>query len=172
MTQGQAITAKIGLESIEKSDTDPVHIFSSDNVMCAGATDLAMEQINTADLVVWTVSGYPPAQISPEQYSWLVIDEKMKVKGIVAKSAPSDLINAPLIIGNFTFKSSEIAKELIRELENNDLRINDEFYLDSVIEIAIQKELNVSYIEVEFFFAVGTEQEFNTFNYYRKKLGN
>lgn len=172
MTQGQAITAKIGLESIEKSDTNPVHIFSSDNVMCAGATDLAIEQIITADLVVWTVSGYPPAQNSPEQYSWLVVDEPRKVRGVVAKSAPSDLINAPLIIGNFTFKSSEIAKELIRDLENNDVRINGEFYLDSVIEIAIQKGLKVSYIEVEAFFAVGTEQEFNTFNYYRKKLGN
>ncbi len=172
MTQGQAITAKIGLESIEKSDTNPVHIFSSDNVMCAGATDLAMARIITADLVVWTVSGYPPAQSSPEQYSWLVVDENRKVRGVVAKSAPSDLIKAPLIIGNFTFKSTEIAKELIRDLENNDVRINDEFYLDSVIEIAIQKGLNVSFIEVEFFFAVGTEHEFNTFNYYRKKLGN
>ncbi len=172
MTQGQAITAKIGLESIEKSDTNPVHIFSSDNVMCAGATDLAMARIITADLVVWTVSGYPPAQSSPEQYSWLVVDETRKVRGVVAKGAPSDLINTPLIIGNFTFRSSEIAKELIRDLENNDVRINGEFYLDSVIEIAIQKGLNVSYIEVEAFFAVGTEQEFNTFNYYRKKLGN
>ena len=172
VTQGQAITAKIGLESIEKSDTNPVHIFSSDNVMCAGATDLAMEQIITADLVVWTVSGYPPAQSSPEQYSWLVVDEIRKVRGVVAKSAPSDLINAPLIIGNFTFRSPEIAKELIRDLENNDVRINGEFYLDSVIETAIHKGLKVSYIEVEAFFAVGTEQEFNTFNYYRKKLGN
>jgi len=172
MTQGQAITAKIGLESIEKSDTNPVHIFSSDNVMCAEATDLAMEHIITADLVIWTVSGYPPAQSSPEQYSWLVVDEIRKVRGVVAKSAPFDLINAPLIIGNFTFKSTEIAKELIRDLENNDVRINGEFYLDSVIEIAIQKGLKVSYIEVEAFFAIGTEQEFNTFNYYRKKLGN
>jgi NDP-sugar pyrophosphorylase family protein len=172
MTQGQAITAKIGLESIERSDTNPVHIFSSDNVMCTGATDLAMEQIITADLVVWTVSGYPPAQSSPEQYSWLVVDEIRKVRGVVAKSAPSDLIDAPLIIGNFTFKGSEIAEELIRDLENNDVRINGEFYLDSVIEIAIRKGLKVSYIEVEAFFAVGTEQEFNTFNYYQKKLGN
>ena len=172
MTQGQAITAKVGLESIEKSDTNPVHIFSSDNVMCAGAIDLAMEQIITADLLVWTVLGYPPAQSSPEQYSWLVVDEKWKVTGVVAKSAPSDVLHAPLIIGNFTFKCSEIAKDLISDLESNDVRINGEFYLDSVIEIAIQKGLKVSYIEVKAFFAVGTEQEFNTFNYYRKKLGN
>jgi NDP-sugar pyrophosphorylase family protein len=172
MTQGQAITAKIGLESIENSDTNPVHIFSSDNVMCAGATDLAMEQVIAADLVVWTVLGYPPAQSSPDQYSWLVVDGKGKVRGVVAKSAPSNSISAPLIIGNFTFKSSEIAKELIRDLENNDVKINGEFYLDSVIEIAIQKGFNVTYIEVESFFAVGTEQEFNTYNYYWKKLGN
>ena len=172
VTQGQAITAKIGLESIEKSDTNPVHIFSSDNVMCAGAIDLAMEQIITAELVVWTVAGYPPAQSSPEQYSWLVVDKKWKVRGVVAKSAPSDVLHAPLIIGNFTFKSSEIAKELIGDLENNNVRINGEFYLDSVIEIAIQKGLKVSYIEVQAFFAVGTEQEFNTVNYFRKKLGN
>ena len=140
--------------------------------MCAGATDLAMEQVITADLVVWTVSGYPPAQSSPEQYSWLVIDEKKIVRGVVAKSTPFDLISAPLIIGNFTFKSAEIAKELVRDLENNDVRINGEFYLDSAVEIAIQKGLNVTYIEVKSFFAVGTEQEFNTFNYYRKKHGN
>ena len=172
MTQGQAITAKIGLESIEKSDTNPVHVFSSDNVMCPGATILAMEQIITADLVVWTVSGYPPAQSSPDQYSWLVVDEKREIRGVLVKRAPVDFMSAPLIIGNFTFKSAEIAKELIRDLENNDVRINGEFYLDSVIEIAIQKGLNVKYIKAKFFFAVGTEQEFNTFNYYQKKLGN
>jgi NDP-sugar pyrophosphorylase family protein len=172
MTQGQAMTAKIGLKGIPKSDSNPVHIFSSDNVMCAGATDLAMKQVIIADLVVWTVSGYPPAQSAPDQYSWLAVDERGNVQGVVAKSAPSDSKSAPLIIGNFTFKSSEIAKELIRELENNDVRINGEFYLDSVIETAIQKGLKVTYIEVKSFFAIGTEQEFNTYNYYWKKSGN
>ena len=172
MTQGQAITARIGLENIEESDKNPVHIFSSDNVMCAGAIDLAMKQIIEADLVVWTVSGYPPAQSSPEQYSWLIVDAQEKVKGVVAKSAPTDLKSAPLIIGNFTFKNSEIAKKLIGQLEINNIRVNGEFYLDSVIEIAIKKGLNVSYMATKAFFAVGTEQEFNTFNYYQKKLGN
>jgi NDP-sugar pyrophosphorylase family protein len=171
MTQGQAISAKIGLESLEDLDKNPVHVFSSDNVMCAGAIDLAMKEIKNVDLVVWTVSGYPPAQISPEQYSWLTLDREKKVRGVIGKSAPHNLNNAHLIIGNFTFKNSLIAKELIEQLEAYDIRINQEFYLDSVIDIAIQKEMDITYIEVDRFFAVGTELEFNTYNYYSRKIG-
>jgi NDP-sugar pyrophosphorylase family protein len=172
MTQGQAISARLGLANIENLDKNPVHVFSSDNVMCAGATDLAMKEIIKADLVVWTVSGYPPAQFSPEQYSWLILDGRETVLGVIAKSTPPNLNVAHLIIGNFTFKNSAIAKELIEHLEVYDIRINNEFYLDSVIEVAIQKELDVSYIEVDRFFAVGTEQEIKTYNYYSKKSGD
>jgi hypothetical protein len=171
LTQGQAITAKIGLEIIAENNKNPVHIFSSDNIMCAGAIDSAMKQIEYADLVVWTVSGYPPAQHAPEHYSWLIVDSQKKVQGIAAKTAPSDLKNTPLIIGNFTFKNSETATKLISVLELNNLRINNEFYLDSVIEVALQKGLEVTFIEVTSFFALGTEQELNIHNYYWKNAG-
>lgn len=172
LTEGQAITAGIGLELIAEENKNPVHIFSSDNIMCAGAIDQAMNEIDSADLVVWTVTGYPPAQHSPGHYSWLVLDKQNSIQGVVAKSTPADLLHAPLIIGNFTFKNSEIAKKLIHFLQEHEVKINNEYYLDSVIEVALKQEMSVSFIEVKSFMALGTELELNLHDYYWNSIGN
>ena len=172
MTEGQASTAQIGLESIAEENKNPVHIFSSDNIMCAGSIDQAMNEIIVADLVVWTVTGYPPAQYAPDHYSWLSLDKQNKVKGVVAKSAPKDLMHTPLIIGNFTFKNSNLAKELISYLQDNEIRVNNEFYLDSVIDVALQQGMVVSFVQVKSFMALGTEYELNVHNYYWNSIRN
>jgi bifunctional N-acetylglucosamine-1-phosphate-uridyltransferase/glucosamine-1-phosphate-acetyltransferase GlmU-like protein len=171
MTEGQAMTAKAGLELIDVENNNPVHIFSSDNVMCAGAIDLAMKEIGVADLVVWTVTSYPPAQYSPENYSWLNLNRNKSVQGITAKSSPIDLKNTPMIIGNFTFKNADLAKKLIRELVLNNIRVNNEFYLDSLVEVALAQGIKVSHFEVSSFFAVGTEFELKIYDYYWKNQG-
>jgi bifunctional N-acetylglucosamine-1-phosphate-uridyltransferase/glucosamine-1-phosphate-acetyltransferase GlmU-like protein len=90
----------------------------------------------------------------------------------VAKSAPADLMHAPLIIGNFTFKNSEIAKKLIHFLQEHEIKINNEYYLDSVIEVALKQGMTVSFIEVTSFMALGTELELNLHDYYWSNIGN
>jgi bifunctional N-acetylglucosamine-1-phosphate-uridyltransferase/glucosamine-1-phosphate-acetyltransferase GlmU-like protein len=90
----------------------------------------------------------------------------------VAKSAPKDLMHTPLIIGNFTFKNSNLAKELISYLQDNEIRVNNEFYLDSVIDVALQQGMAVSFIQVKSFMALGTEYELNVHNYYWNSIRN
>lgn len=172
MTEGQAMTASLGLELVEEENRNPVHILSSDNIICGDAIDAAMRAVESADLVVWSVSGYPPAQYSPEHYSWLIVDSQKRIQGVAAKTAPQNPQNAPMVIGNFTFKSAEIARKLIRLLKLQNIRINNEFYLDSTIEIALEQGLKVSYFEVTSFFALGTELELNIYNYYRNFAGD
>ena len=45
-------------------------------------------------------------------------------------------------------------------------RFNSEIYLDSVIQVALESGYEVSAIILDKFFAVGTEDEFNTYKYY------
>lgn len=165
VTRGQADTARIALEGLRNSQS-PVHVLSSDNLMCSSATTKAMEAIKHSDLVVWTTKGYPPAMYSPEHYSWLELDQTARISGFVGKKSPVSLKNSALVIGNFTFRNPQIALKLISELFDEDTQINGEFYLDSVIQVALESGLDVKNIYVDNFMALGTEIELQTYNYY------
>ena len=88
------------------------------------------------------------------------------------KNLPKIFNNPSMIIGNFTFKNKELARKLIEECFKYAERYNSEIYLDSVIQIALEYGYKVSTINLENFFAVGTEDELNTFRYFAnlKKL--
>jgi hypothetical protein len=71
-----------------------------------------------------------------------------------------------MVIGNFTFKSKEVAQKLITECFRSAERFNSEIYLDSVIQVALECGYEVSAISLDKFFAVGTEDELKTYKYY------
>jgi hypothetical protein len=64
-----------------------------------------------------------------------------KPLSIYSKRAPLNSRTAPLIIGNFTFNNAETALTLISQLEDHDMRINNEFYLESVTTLALENNL-------------------------------
>jgi hypothetical protein len=88
------------------------------------------------------------------------------VTGFSLKNLPDSFNNPSMIIGNFTFKNKEIARKLIEECFKTAERYNSEIYLDSVIQIALEFGYEVSSVNLDKFFAVGTEDEFNTYKYY------
>jgi hypothetical protein len=45
-------------------------------------------------------------------------------------------------------------------------RYNSEIYLDSVVQIALEFGYEVTYLNLENFYAIGTEDELKTYNYY------
>jgi hypothetical protein len=65
-----------------------------------------------------------------------------------------------------------MALSLINELVARNIRVNDEFYLDSLIELAFERELNVETIAIRNFLAVGTPEEYLTYQYFRKGNSN
>ncbi len=165
-TQGQAHTAKFALDNIENLP-GPVTFFSCDNLISKDHYESAIKKLSFADLVVWTSSDYPMAKYMPDRYSW-IDSYRTSVTKFALKNLPKDFKNPAMIIGNFTFKNRAIAEKMVDKcLESSD-RINSEIYLDSVVQIALEFGYEVTYLNLDNFFAIGTEDELNTYKYYLK----
>lgn len=166
ITEGQAHTAEILLDAIDDTATGPVTFLSTDNLIEPSHAKRSYDRVLKCDLLIWTCKRYPSAEIRPEQYSWVNVDSQNQVLGTNMKSRPLDFVNSQMIIGNFTFRSKELARSLIEALRVQGIRVNGEYYLDSVIDIALQLKLRVEAMEVENFMAIGNQIEYDTFNYY------
>jgi dTDP-glucose pyrophosphorylase len=162
VTDGQAISAKIGIDSVENPKGASINVLSSDNAFTpevfALAADLAIEN----DLVIWTSSKYPLSKLNPSQFAWVNLSEKK----VIVKDSPPNFVHWAMIIGSFTFRNHHIALSLIDELIAQDIRVNNEFYLDSIINIAFAKNMKVITLEVDNFIAIGTPEEFLTYRYF------
>jgi hypothetical protein len=71
-----------------------------------------------------------------------------------------------MVIGNFTFQSKKLAENLINDCFKSADRYSSEIYLDSVIQIALESGHEVGVVNLDEFFAVGTEEEWDIFHYY------
>jgi hypothetical protein len=168
VTEGQAITAKIGIEKIDEHSSDPVNVLSSDNAFTPEVFAQAAELAFQNHLVIWTSRRYPLAQLIPNQYAWL----NMELRTVLKKQIPPNFLDWQLVTGNFTFSNRQIALSLIQELESKNIRVKNEFYLDSLIDLAFEKELNVATVEIPNFIAIGTPEELLTYQYYKNESRN
>lgn len=163
-TQGQAHTAKFALDNIDNLP-GPVTFFSCDNLIRTEDYENAIEKLKFADLVVWTSSDYPMAKYKSNRYSW-VDSHKNAVTKFALKNLPKGFKNPSMIIGNFTFKNRYLAQEMINKSFELSERYNSEIYLDSVVQIALEFGYDVTFINSDKFYAIGTEDELKTYHYY------
>ena len=125
----------------------------------------SIEKLSSADLVVWTSSDYPMAKYKPNRYSW-IDSHKTNVTKFALKHLPSDFKNPAMIVGNFTFKNRVLAEKMVNKCFELSERYNSEIYLDSVVQIALEFGYEVTFLNLDKFYAIGTEDELNTYKYY------
>lgn len=170
VTDGQAITAAIGLEALNELDQapNPITFAACDNgaLYEVEKFNSLVEDIQT-DILVWCVRGYENAVRKPEMYGWIDTDSDGLIKQISVKTPLDNPSIDPIVIGSFTFKKSEhFYKSLDRLLKRNGL-INGEFYIDSLINDAIDLGLRCKIFEVDSFLCWGTPDDLNTFEYWQ-----
>ena len=71
------------------------------------------------------------------------------------------------MIGTFTFKRASDFRKSVDRLISRNGRINDEFYLDSCINDAIELGLKCKLFEVDSFLSWGTPDDLRTFEYWQ-----
>jgi bifunctional N-acetylglucosamine-1-phosphate-uridyltransferase/glucosamine-1-phosphate-acetyltransferase GlmU-like protein len=168
-TQGQADSARLGLEALIDSVGCPVNILASDNVLPINFSKEVHGLMNTLDLqiVIWAAKNYPPAELSPQHFSWVRIESSRIVQVLYKSQPPIDEAGWSVITGNFSFCNKELARDLISKLlAYEESQINGEFYLDSIISIALERGMNIGAIEIPNYFSLGTIDELMTFNYW------
>lgn len=167
VTEGQACTCAIGLANINQNSS--VTIGACDNSMLYDID--AYEKLRTnqmVDAIIWTFKNHPSAKNNPKMYGWVATDEKNKATAVSVKQPISSTPeNDHAIVGTFYFKKAAYFSAGLSALYKKNIRVNGEFYVDSLCGELIRLGLNVYVFEVSFYVCWGTPNDLRTFNYWQ-----
>ncbi len=165
-TEGQAITCLEGMDAIENDK--PVTIGACDNaVLFDTPTFEDLMKQDGPDVLVWTVRGHPDGIARPEMFGWIDADQDGCIRGVSVKKPLADPRTDPLITGTFTFRKADDFKRAADSLVSRDHRVNGEFYVDSLIEDAIDLGLDCRIFEVDAYIGWGTPEDLGIFEYWQ-----
>jgi NDP-sugar pyrophosphorylase family protein len=170
VTEGQACTALIGLEALERAvgnATGPVTFGACDNGALYDAK--AFQQLidnPDVDVIVWGIRGHANAVRHPKMFGWINAVNG-QVRGISVKTPLDSPATDPIVLGTFTFRRAGDFHRVVERLIARDGRINGEFYIDSCINDAIELGLRCHLFEVDSFMSWGTPNDLRTFEYWQ-----
>jgi len=173
VTEGQACTALAGLEvamaSQDQQTKDlPVTFGTCDTGMVYDEPTLqGLMHDDGVDLIVWVTRGQANALRHPHMFGWVDAAEDGAVRAVSVKRPLQSPATDPVITGTFTFKKMSVAREIIRALIDRGERVNGEFYLDSCVNLAVQRGLRCHVLEVRHHLCWGTPNELRTFEYWQ-----
>jgi hypothetical protein len=175
VTEGQACTALIGLDALEKSVTgdelDELSLITfgacDNGVLFNQAAYQALINNPEVDVIVWGARGHTNAVRKPQMFGWIDADTDGLINTISVKTPLASPATDPIVIGTFTFKNPNDARRAIDTLIARNGRINGEFYLDSCINDAIGLGLRCHLFEVDSFISWGTPNDLKTFEYWQ-----
>ncbi len=165
-TNGQASTCLLGLENVDL--LSPLTISACDNGLIYDEEKFQeLSKDDTIDIIVWGCRNYPGATKNPEMYGWIE-EENSIVKKVHVKTKYKNTKIDPIITGTFYFKKGQIYKLIAERLLESGEKVNNEFYVDSSINIAIELGFKVVYFEIDFFLCWGTPNDLRTYNYWQE----
>lgn len=170
VTEGQAITCELGMGNI--SDDSPLLIAACDNGMLWNH-ERYQSLINNPDIdaIIWTFRGHPSSRENPQMYGWVKTQKAgdyTKATGVSVKQAISETPEKDhAIVGTFYFRKAELFKKALKELVDNNIRVNNEFYVDSLMGVLVEQGLNVMVFEVDAYIGWGTPNDYETFRYWQ-----
>jgi hypothetical protein len=101
-------------------------------------------------------------------YGWVKIDGNNRAMNVSVKVPISkNPYEDHAIVGTFWFKKIKYFNEGLRSMIQKDIRINDEFYVDSVMDELIKLGLNVKVFEINDYICWGTPNDYETFKYWQ-----
>jgi len=171
VTEGQACTALIGLDALESKMVDfpaPVTFGACDNGAIYNKAEFKrLLDESDVDVIVWGARGHANAVRHPNMFGWINASDNGFIKHISVKAPLKNPASDPIVIGTFTFKRASDFRKSVDRLISRNGRINDEFYLDSCINDAIELGLKCKLFEVDSFLSWGTPDDLRTFEYWQ-----
>ncbi|MFK5949589.1 MAG: NTP transferase domain-containing protein [Methylococcales bacterium] len=166
VTEGQAITCELGLKHID--DNSPLLIGACDNgALWNHKKYKALIEDESIDAIIWTFKGHPSAIAKPTMYGWVKTENNIAT-GVSVKVPVSDTPeNDHAVVGTFYFRTASLYKTALEELVNNNIRVNNEFYVDSLMDVLIQQGKKVVVFQVDSYTCWGTPDDYETFNYWQ-----
>ena len=129
--------------------------------------DLANDEEN--DIIVWTYRNNYTSHLQPEAYSWVKCDNDGNVSQVdIKKFTGTNPVKEFAITGTMFFRSKEVFSRSLDSLYENNNRTNGEFYVDSMLNEAIQLGYKVKNFEVDNYICWGTPNDLKTYEYWQK----
>ena len=169
VTEGQACTSAMLIDKIE--DDSSILLSACDNGALYNSDKFADLIENTEnDIVVWSYRNNYTAHHNPNMYSWLDVDDDGNVNKINVKKFPygSNPVDEYAIVGTMFFRNKEIYNRSLERLYEIDERVNGEFYVDSLLNTAIELGYKVKNFEIDHYICWGTPNDLKTYRYWQK----
>jgi len=167
VTDGQAITCSLGLKEVDKNAS--LLVAATDNGMIYNHEKYQeLIEDKSVDAVIFTFRHHVSSKNSPQMYGWVKTDDNDNVSGVSVKVPISDNpYNDHAIVGTFWFKKVEYFNKALENLLTKDIRVNGEYYVDSLMGELIELGLNVKVFEVDDYICWGAPDDYETFVYWQ-----
>ena len=173
ITEGQACTCEIGINNSKMGlDLDKSILISAcDNGVYYNVKKYQeLVDDDTVDVIVWSFTNNPTSKNNPNMYAWLETDNDNNIKSVSCKKFDENKHNIKIshvIIGTMFFRKAKYFIDGFNENYKNNIRSNNEFYVDDVINQSIKMGLKVKVFEVENYICWGTPDDYETYLYWQ-----
>ena len=149
VTEGQACTTAKIVDEID--DESSIILSACDNGALYDSDKFAdlIEDLDN-DIVVWSYKNNYTAHHNPDMYSWLDVNESGNVTKVNVKNfTGTNPIDEYAIVGTMFFRNKQIYFNSLENLYKKDERTNGEFYVDNLLNEAIDLGYNVKNFEID-----------------------
>ena len=161
LTKGQVSTCLIAKDYLKADDF--LTIGACDNGMKYDENRL-IKIAKNSDAIIWTFRNHPFVLGDPKMYGWVQKNEEGRVLGVSCKTPISDNpISDHAVSGTFTFKKAKTFLECAEILIKKDRRINNEFYLDTLIDECVINGYEVSPLEIDKYSCWGSPNDLESY---------
>jgi NDP-sugar pyrophosphorylase family protein len=172
VTQGQACTTEIGLKNTNIDLEKPILITACDNGVYYDVEKYqSLVDDETNDIIVWSFRNEPTSRNNPNMYAWMETDDDDIVKRVSCKSfieGTHDIKTSHVIIGTMFFRKAKYFMDGLQENYKENIRSNNEFYVDDVLNQNIKTGLKVKVFQVKNYICWGTPDDYETYLYWQQ----
>ena len=125
------------------------------------------------DTLIWTFRNNVTVKRNPQMYGWVAVDEKENAKKVSCKIPISDdPVHDHAIVGTFWFRKANYFFDYTKKMIAKNRRINNEFYVDELMNELIENGLSVKVFEIDKYICWGTPDDLKTYQYWESYFKN
>ncbi len=181
VTEGQACTVASVLHTSKNNNfvqflyDNPILISACDNGIYFNQNEY-QELLNdkSIDIIVFAFRNHHSSTTNPQMYAWLDIDSQEFIKHVYCKFYPfnDEPKNHYAIIGTMFFRKGEFFFKNNDTCVSQNVRINGEFYVDTVLNECINQGLRVKMFCVDDYLCWGTSTDYKVYKYWEQYFTN
>lgn len=168
VTEGQACTSEIGINQSKLNLDNPILISACDNGVYYDIEKYQkLIDDPTIDIIVWSFRNNQASKENPNAYAWLDVDNDDFIRHVSCKKfIYDDPLKTHAIIGTMFFRKAKYFIDGLQKNYSENIKTNNEFYVDDVLNQNIKSGLKVKVFEVINYVCWGTPNDYKTFNYW------